>query len=130
MTLLVATCLAACGGAAPPRDLDVVLIVVDTLRADHLGCYGHERATSPTIDALAARGVRFTRATAQSSWTAPSMVSLMLSRHLAADFVRMPAGRTLAERLSAEVLSLPIFPGLERDEQDVVIAAVRAAVRA
>jgi arylsulfatase A-like enzyme len=74
---------------------------VDTLRADHLGCYGHERPTSPTIDALAARGVRFTRATAQSSWTAPSMVSLMLSRHLAADFVRMPPGRTLAERLSA-----------------------------
>jgi arylsulfatase A-like enzyme len=79
----------------------VVLIVVDTLRADHLGCYGHARPTSPTIDALASRGVRFTRATAQSSWTAPSMVSLMLSQHLAADFVRMPSGRTLAERLSA-----------------------------
>jgi hypothetical protein len=52
----------------------VVLIVVDTLRADP-------------------RGVRFTQATAQSSWTAASMVSLMLSRHLAADFVRMPEGR-------------------------------------
>jgi len=86
--------------AEPRPARDVILIVIDTLRADHLGCYGYDRETSPNIDGLAARGVRFENAVAQSSWTAPSMVSLLQSRHLAADFVRMPAGPTLAERLA------------------------------
>jgi arylsulfatase A-like enzyme len=84
----------------PLPDRDVVLIVIDTLRADRLGCYGHDRDTSPTLDGLAASGVRCADVTAQSSWTAPSMVSLMLSRRLAADFVRMPELPTLAERLA------------------------------
>lgn len=86
---------------APRPDRDVVLIVIDTLRADHLGCYGHDRPTSPVIDGLAAGGVRCASVTAQSSWTAPSMVSLMTSRELAADFKRMPDVPTLAERLAA-----------------------------
>lgn len=84
-----------------PTGNDVVFFLIDTLRADHLGCYGYDRATSPHIDRLAAAGARIARATAQSSWTAPSMVSLMLSRHVGVDFVRMPAGTTLAERLRA-----------------------------
>ncbi|MGQ0553612.1 MAG: sulfatase [Planctomycetota bacterium] len=99
LLLLLAGC--APEAPAPPPDLDVVLIVVDTLRADHVGAFGHARPTSPAIDALAARGVRCERARAQSSWTGPSMVSLMLSRHVAADFVRMPDQPTLAERLRA-----------------------------
>jgi len=87
--------------AAPPaRPRDLVLIVVDTLRADRLGCYGHDRDTSPTIDALAARGTRVEQVTAQSSWTAPSMVSMFLSRRVADDFVTMPDPPTLAERLA------------------------------
>lgn len=64
---------------APPaqtRPPDIVLVVVDTLRADHLGLYGHERPTSPNLDALAARGVWFSRAYAQSGWTLPSFTSL------------------------------------------------------
>ena len=40
-------------------NMNVVLFVIDTLRADHLGCYGYFRDTSPTIDRLAAEGVRF-----------------------------------------------------------------------
>jgi arylsulfatase A-like enzyme len=94
--------LAACAPepVEPLPDRDVVLIVIDTLRADRLGCYGHDRDTSPTLDALAASGVRCADVTAQSSWTAPSMVSLMLSRQLGADFVRMPELPTLAERLA------------------------------
>jgi arylsulfatase A-like enzyme len=59
---------------APP---DVVLVVIDTLRADRLGAYGHDRPTSPAIDALAARGLRFERAYAQSGWTLTSMASLL-----------------------------------------------------
>jgi arylsulfatase A-like enzyme len=70
--------LLACGGprpAEPPRHL--LLVVVDTLRADHLGCYGYARPTSPAIDALAARGVRVERAYATAPWTKPSLGSIL-----------------------------------------------------
>jgi len=101
LALLVQACSEA--PEPDPREpgRDVILIVIDTLRADHLGCYGYDRDTSPHLDGMAARGVRFEQATAQSSWTAPSIVSLLQSRYLGADFVRMPPGPTLAERLSA-----------------------------
>lgn len=57
-------------------DLNLVFVLVDTLRADHLGCYGYERATSPVMDYLASSGVRFARHQSQSSWTKTSMASL------------------------------------------------------
>ncbi len=59
---------------------NILLIVVDTLRADHLSAYGYARPTSPAIDALAARGVRFDRHRAQAPCTFPSMNSLLTSR--------------------------------------------------
>ncbi len=55
---------------------DVLLISLDTLRADRLGCYGYGRPTSPNIDALAAGGVRFATAVSQSPWTRPSHRSM------------------------------------------------------
>ena len=61
--------------------LNVILISIDTLRADHLGCYGYERETSPHIDALAADGVTFFNTYASSPWTLPSHVSLLTSLH-------------------------------------------------
>ncbi|MBK6939103.1 MAG: sulfatase [Planctomycetes bacterium] len=82
-----------------PTGHDVVLIVIDTLRADRLGCYGYDRPTSPTIDELATSGARVSDCWSQSSWTGPSMVSLMTGRHVARDFVKMAAIPTLAERL-------------------------------
>jgi arylsulfatase A-like enzyme len=57
-------------------DLNVLFIVVDTLRADRIGIYGYERPTSPTIDDLARHGIVFKHAIAQSSWTKSSMASL------------------------------------------------------
>jgi arylsulfatase A-like enzyme len=57
-------------------DLNVLFIVVDTLRAERLGSYGYERDTSPVLDRLAHSGVRFERHLAQSSWTKSSMASL------------------------------------------------------
>jgi len=56
-----------------------VLIVVDCLRPDHLGCYGCKRDTSPAIDALARVGRRYERAYAHSSWTKPSVASMFSS---------------------------------------------------
>jgi arylsulfatase A-like enzyme len=57
-------------------DLNVLFILIDTLRADRLGIYGYERDTSPTIDYLAQTGVRFAHHLSQSSWTKCSMASL------------------------------------------------------
>jgi len=57
-------------------DLNVLFILIDTLRAERLGSYGYERDTSPVLDRLADSGVRFERHLAQSTWTKASMASL------------------------------------------------------
>jgi arylsulfatase A-like enzyme len=57
-------------------DLNVMFILIDTLRAERLGSYGYDRDTSPVLDRLANSGVRFERHLAQSSWTKASMASL------------------------------------------------------
>lgn len=61
--------------------LNLVLIVIDTLRADRLGAYGYERPTSPNMDALAHQGIMFKNVLAQSSWTKTSMASLWTGAH-------------------------------------------------
>jgi arylsulfatase A-like enzyme len=61
---------------AEREDLNVLFIVIDTLRADRLGIYGYERNTSPVIDDLARHGIVFEHTVAQSSWTKASMASL------------------------------------------------------
>jgi arylsulfatase A-like enzyme len=63
---------------AKPK-LNVLLIVVDTLRADRLGCYGSNLGATPNIDALAAQSVRFEHAYAHAPWTLPSFASLLTS---------------------------------------------------
>jgi len=70
------------GGAGPARTPypSIVVITVDTLRADHLGCYGYFRNTSPTIDALAAESVFFTNALTTMATTLPAHLSLWTSR--------------------------------------------------
>ncbi|MDX1378540.1 MAG: sulfatase [Anaerolineales bacterium] len=60
---------------------NVLVIVVDTLRADHLSSYGYERDTSPFMDGLAAEGVRFENAISPSSWTQPSHASMLTGRY-------------------------------------------------
>ena len=77
LLLLLGGLLAGCGPAEPPRG--VVLVVVDTLRADHLGAYGYERPTSPHFDALANDAVLFRDAVAPAPWTLPSLATLMTS---------------------------------------------------
>jgi arylsulfatase A-like enzyme len=61
----------------PPN---VLLIVLDTVRADHLSLYGYRRPTSPTLERLARRGVRFDEARATAPWTLPSHASLFTGR--------------------------------------------------
>jgi arylsulfatase A-like enzyme len=69
------------GGCAEPPPPNVVMIVVDTLRADHLGCYGYARDTSPNIDRFAAGAVRYAHAYAAAPWTTPSVAALLTSRY-------------------------------------------------
>jgi arylsulfatase A-like enzyme len=64
----------------PPGSPNVLLIVLDTVAADHLGLYGYDRPTSPTLDELASRGIRFDRARAAASWTLLSHASLFTGR--------------------------------------------------
>ena len=71
--------LAACGGrAAPPN---IILITLDTLRADHLSCYGYARETSPRLDAFAAQATRYTNSRATAPWTVPTHASLFTGLH-------------------------------------------------
>ena len=58
------------------KDVNLLFIVIDTLRADRLSGYGYERQTSPLLDLLASRGVRFANQLSQSSWTKCSMASM------------------------------------------------------
>ena len=60
---------------------NVILISIDTLRADHLGCYGYDRNTSPNIDSLASDSTMFLNTYASSPWTLPSHISLLTSLH-------------------------------------------------
>jgi arylsulfatase A-like enzyme len=79
---LLAPCLllaAACGPAPAdvPGPRSVLLVTIDTTRADHIGCYGYEGARTPVIDGLAARGARFASTFSVAPITFPSHVSLM-----------------------------------------------------
>jgi len=106
--LALATLVVGCGPrpAAPPVPERILLVSIDTLRADHLGAYGAERAGTKTLDALAATGVRFDAAVSPAPLTLPSHASLMTAldppghgvRHN--EVFRLPETiPTLAERL-------------------------------
>jgi arylsulfatase A-like enzyme len=82
----------------------VFLVLVDTLRADHLSVYGYGKPTSPHLDALAADGVVHTRAFAPAPWTRPSCGALLSSRHPPEIGLR-----GLRSRLHPEVPILPQF---------------------
>ncbi len=77
LTLL--SCALAVGGTNAPVAPDILLIVIDSLRADVIGCYGETRPTSPVIDALSAKSVRFANAIASAPWTEPSIMTLFTS---------------------------------------------------
>ena len=55
---------------------DIVFVVLDTHRADRLGCYGNERGLSPNIDAFSAESALFLRAVAPAQWTVPTHASV------------------------------------------------------
>lgn len=91
--------------ALPKPDVNVVIYLIDTLRADRLGAYGYEKPTSPNLDALARDGVLFENADAPAPWTLPSVPSIKTSTFLCEHGIVVEGQRlspgiwTLAERL-------------------------------
>jgi arylsulfatase A-like enzyme len=79
-TLLLLLTATGTGCAGKPSRPGIVLILIDTLRADHLGAYGYSRATSPTLDSLGSHGVLFEQSIAAAPWTLPAAMSLMTGR--------------------------------------------------
>lgn len=86
---------------------NVVIFLIDTLRADRLGVYGHDKATSPHIDALAREGITYKNAYAPAPWTLPTVVSLFTSTFPCEHGVLVDGQRaaksfvTLAQRLQS-----------------------------
>jgi choline-sulfatase len=83
-SMLALAVTAACGrgNALPPGVRpNALLVTIDTLRADHLGCYGRGGGVSPTLDALAGRGVRFATAVTHVPLTGPSHASILTGRN-------------------------------------------------
>jgi len=116
--------LGGCGDARPPEGRpSVLLVTLDTTRADHLGCYGHAAARTPVLDGLAARGLLFERAWSPAPLTLPSHASILTGlppvEHGARDNglyrvgdecvllpeVLQPAGWTTGAFISSAVLS-------------------------
>lgn len=77
VTLLLGLVVGA--SAAEPTPPNVVLVLVDAMRADHLGPYGYARPTTPNLDRFAGRSVVFERCLSQAGWTVPAVASLFTS---------------------------------------------------
>jgi arylsulfatase A-like enzyme len=89
---------------ARPLRPNILLYVIDTLRADHLGIYGYPKPVSPHLDALAAESVVFDRAYAQSGWTRTSVASILTGL--------TPFAHRVLGREDALPASLPVLAGL------------------
>ena len=104
-----------------PRNANVLLITLDTLRADHVSCYNPQKATTPHIDALAARGVRFTQAVAQVPLTTPSHASILTGTYPQVHKVRDIGGFVLDK-------SVPTLASLAHEAGFETAAFVGSAV--
>ena len=112
--LVVAATILACSGDAPPapREIrNVLLISLDTLRADHMGVYGFARDTTPNLDALARDGVVFRNAISSAPITLPSHSTLLTGKYPPAHGVHdnNTAGLSAAHTTLAEVLKAEGF---------------------
>ncbi|MCP4805852.1 MAG: sulfatase [Proteobacteria bacterium] len=77
MILALLACTSKLPTPPPPVQRDVVLVSIDTLRADHVGVYGYGRDTTPFLDELAAKGLVYTDARSPTSWTLPTHLTML-----------------------------------------------------
>jgi len=92
--------------AFPWRPLNIVMVTIDTLRADHLGCYGYPKIATPNLDRLASQGVLFENAVAQTPLTPPSHASMFTGTNPNVHQVRGTGGFVLdaSKETLAEIL--------------------------
>jgi arylsulfatase A-like enzyme len=100
LALLATLLLTACGGS-PQQQPNILLIVIDTIRADHLSAYGYSRPTSPHLEALAERGTLYLHANAAAPYTRPSTASILTGQYPA-----VHGAITHADSLSPQVPTL------------------------
>src|SRR5262245_1679655 len=105
----------------PRREVNVVLITIDTLRADHLSCYARDAVSTPNIDALAAAGGRFAKAFAQVPLTTPSHASILTGTYPQVHQLRDNGGFVLDS-------TLPTLASVMRQAGFTTAAFVGAAV--
>src|SRR5271169_562713 len=106
------------GSAPSPRQLNLLLVTIDTLRPDRLGCYGYSKIETPNLDKIARQGVLFENAVAPAPLTAPSHASMMTGlyptvhkvRNTGA-FVLPPSETTLAKTLQEQGWDTAAFIG-------------------
>lgn len=103
--------------STPKQQPNIVLISIDTVRPDHLGCYGYTRRTSSNIDELSREGVLFSNTYSSTSWTLPAHISLLTSLNCAQHQVYYPFQRirpqipTLADVLKTNQYFTVAFTG-------------------
>lgn len=110
----------------PPRP-NIVLVVIDALRPDHLGCYGYSRGTSPFLDRLAREGVVFEQAHAQGTWTLPSTYSFLTSSYrllIGSETAEAPASASTRSFEAIEPVDMAVsLQALLRDSGYATLAA-------
>ena len=82
--------------------MNILIYVLDSLRPDHLSCYGYHRPTSPALDRLARDAVLFENAFAQATWTRPSAASLLTGA-----YPDIHQARTIHDAMPAQIITLP-----------------------
>lgn len=88
----------SCTSSKAPKKSNVLLIILDTLRADHLSGYGYIRDTSPNLDAFAREAIRFDRAISVAPWTPPSVATLFTGLYPSSHGMMPPDARQLARK--------------------------------
>jgi arylsulfatase A-like enzyme len=107
ISCMLLSLLSACHAGRAKHQGDVVLIVIDTLRADHLPLYGYQRPTAPNLEVLAKDGITYQKATSPGTWTVPSHGSLFTGRWPSFHGAERVAGdRNLALPLNPEIPTL------------------------
>lgn len=96
------------------RKPNIIILLIDCVRADHLGCYGYTRNTSPHIDTLAAHGIKFNYAISQAPWTFPSVFSLLSGYypHKHGAWLINKKGRSLRQKLMTPSKTILLLPEL------------------
>lgn len=104
---------------------NVILVTLDTTRADHLACYGYSGVKTPTLDALAGRGVLFEQCAAASPLTLPSHATIMTGMYPTYHGVRVNGNTAVSE---TQTTLAEIFSGRGYDTGAFIAAFVRKSV--